>query len=602
MGNASSIEEPPAEILLLVLSHLRHDWAARSSLLQTCRGWSRHAKAETTWRLLCCCLGDENALALPCSPPTCWREHFRHCLTLTRTRTQPGEETHSLLATVFVRFRPPGLDGVDGRFQSTAVMVPLHQRLQALRVRHGCSRDDAARLLFGTSVAQDPWLEAGCDEPLPCAPAVSSLSPLPSTSASTSALEAAPPSASAAVLSCGADSVLCLVPGAGLRSFRFQRVFDAEASAAAVYSAAADPSVCGWLNGQSAVLLAYGPTGSGKTHTLHGASESISCDVGGAAPHPDAGIAPRACHAAMVELARRRELHARGVCAVPPQELWCSYVQVYGDEVTDLLASGVAVGAWAGVAAAALSAGHAEVRVSDADAMSALLLAAERAKKRAATAMNARSSRAHSLLTLRLRPCDGNDAAPTPRLVIADLGGCERVKRSGADADPTRLQEAIHINLGLLALQHCIAALAEKAQHVPFGDSRLTSLLAGALHSAARDGGALVFLVAARTDPCHAPETLRALRFGEAAARAALTHQAGGSAAPGAAAAMAAIDAELHSVEAAIALAERCDKGKPVGAEALRSRQESLVAARRALCGQAGEETQHDWEDALNHS
>jgi hypothetical protein len=91
-------------------------------------------------------------------------------------------------------------------------------------------------------------------------------------------------------------------------------------------------------------------------------------------------------------------------------------------------------------------------------------------------------SRAHSILTLRMtHPLRQR---PHSRLVIADLGGCERVAQvsrvygvtfdfvgwciavqpnccsgvsrwlqSGAINDAVRLSEAIHINLGLLALQ-----------------------------------------------------------------------------------------------------------------------------------------------------
>lgn len=116
-----------------------------------------------------------------------------------------------------------------------------------------------------------------------------------------------------------------------------------------------------------------------------------------------------------------------------------------------------------------------------------------------------------------------------------------------------RLSEAIHINLGLLALQvvlasppqaactsnsinpattiiiisvvsyitplqSCIAALADKSRHPPFNDrllppnptsnanrtqppspSRLTSLLGPCLSNAAREGGPVIFIVQART-------------------------------------------------------------------------------------------------------
>ena len=80
--------------------------------------------------------------------------------------------------------------------------------------------------------------------------------------------------------------------------------------------------------------------------------------------------------------------------------------------------------------------------------MSALLLQAEGAKRRAATLMNERSSRAHSLLFLNLqqttrptrRTASGASAGSGPgdalvkrsQLCLGDLGGSEQVKKSGA--------------------------------------------------------------------------------------------------------------------------------------------------------------------------
>merc|ERR1719506_617914 len=77
---------------------------------------------------------------------------------------------------------------------------------------------------------------------------------------------------------------------------------------------------------------------------------------------------------------------------------------------------------------------------------------AEGAKRRAATAMNERSSRAHSLIVLTLEQQAAEGAGKVrSTLCLVDLGGCEKVKKSNATGE--RLQEAIHINQGLLALK-----------------------------------------------------------------------------------------------------------------------------------------------------
>ena len=61
----------------------------------------------------------------------------------------------------------------------------------------------------------------------------------------------------------------------------------------------------------------------------------------------------------------------------------------------------------------------------------------------------------------------GPDGGVTVRstLCLADLGGCEKVKRSGARGE--RLQEAIYINQGLLALKSVLSALNKQQSYVP---------------------------------------------------------------------------------------------------------------------------------------
>ncbi len=69
-------------------------------------------------------------------------------------------------------------------------------------------------------------------------------------------------------------------------SFKFDYVYDQESTQAFVYENTAKHAVMSSLEGYNATLLAYGQTGTGKTHTMEGFQYS--------GQHPDRGIVPRA--------------------------------------------------------------------------------------------------------------------------------------------------------------------------------------------------------------------------------------------------------------------------------------------------------------------
>ena len=219
--------------------------------------------------------------------------------------------------------------------------------------------------------------------------------------------------------------------------------------------------------------------------------------------------------------------------------------------------------------------GAAETPLQTMEDVSRVLVRGDAQKKRAATAMNDRSSRAHAIFILRLRQRNIHTGAEScARLFMADLGGCEDVKKSGVqgsdkrererrarekrlhrltseengegtensenmpnvrvsnqdrqgDGEGTgreeqvglgpigfvmgeRLREAVYINLGLLSLKKCIERLNEKSPYVPFQDSKLTMLLSEGLASSKTS-----VVVCGSMESKHAAETMAALRFGE---------------------------------------------------------------------------------------
>ena len=92
-------------------------------------------------------------------------------------------------------------------------------------------------------------------------------------------------------------------------------------------------------------------------------------------------------------------------------------------------------------------------------------------------------------------------------LNLIDLAGCERVKQSGVKG--IAFEEAKAINKSLSALGDVICALASRAKHKPFRNSKLTHLLANSLSGSSKT---LMFVNVAPGSK-HYSETVSALRF-----------------------------------------------------------------------------------------
>uniref|UniRef100_A0A453NTY5 Kinesin motor domain-containing protein n=1 Tax=Aegilops tauschii subsp. strangulata TaxID=200361 RepID=A0A453NTY5_AEGTS len=127
-----------------------------------------------------------------------------------------------------------------------------------------------------------------------------------------------------------------------------------------------------------------------------------------------------------------------------------------------------------------------------------------------ATALNERSSRSHSVVTIHVRGQDlktGNTSRGALHLV--DLAGSERVDRSAVTGD--RLKEAQHINKSLAALGDVIFSLSQKNAHVPYRNSKLTQVLQTSLGGHAKT----LMFVQVNPDVSSYTETLSTLKFAE---------------------------------------------------------------------------------------
>ncbi|SPO30991.1 c-terminal kinesin [Ustilago trichophora] len=292
--------------------------------------------------------------------------------------------------------------------------------------------------------------------------------------------------------------------------FTFDRVFQPTASQADVFEEIAHltQSV---LDGYNTSIFAYGQTGSGKTHTLEGAPDSINNLGNDPSADAGAGLIPRAVQMLWSTAEGLRDKGWK-------YDFEGSMLEIYLDNINDLLGK-------AEVDKAKHEIKHDKGRttVSDTvvvplDSPAQVFALLEKAKKRrqvAATLMNERSSRSHSVFMLRVR---GQNATTMEAcdavLSLVDLAGSERLANSGSDKDPIRLKEAQSINKSLSSLADVISALGQtksssSLNHIPYRNSTLTWLLKNSLGGNSKT----LMLLALSPMAAHLNESLCSLRF-----------------------------------------------------------------------------------------
>ncbi|PNH09093.1 Kinesin-1 [Tetrabaena socialis] len=275
-------------------------------------------------------------------------------------------------------------------------------------------------------------------------------------------------------------------------SFAFDRVFSPGTTQDMVFDELSE-LVQSALDGHKVCIFAYGQTGSGKTFTMLGSREQP-------------GVIPRAMQQIFTS--------GQKLAAQDWQfNMQASMLEIYNEEIRDLLSrrkddskkhqvthdsNGLTT-----VSDLTL------VDVNRPEAVDQLLAQAMDKRAVGCTALNEQSSRSHMVFSMRIEGHNtSTDAKVCGVLNLIDLAGSERVKESGAIGQ--RLKEAQAINKSLSALGDVIMALANKQEHVPFRNSKLTYLLQPSLGG---DSKTLMFLNVAPTRE-FGHESLCSLRFG----------------------------------------------------------------------------------------
>lgn len=244
------------------------------------------------------------------------------------------------------------------------------------------------------------------------------------------------------------------------KTFAFDHVLDSHCDQQHTYETIGKPLMGRVLKGYDATLIAYGPTGSGKTFTMMGEKGDRE------------GIIPRFA----------RQLLDTCATHFQATTLQVSFMEIYNERVRDLLKPKDEQPF--GLQVLQDTDGRVKVRdltqvtVHDKLGFMRLLRKGNKQRVQGATKMNSQSSRSHSIFQITLEGT--RHQGPQVHhiystIYLVDLAGSECVLETNVTGH--MLEESKHVNKSLNTLAHVIGSITEKKGHVPYRTSKLTRIL-----------------------------------------------------------------------------------------------------------------------------
>lgn len=251
------------------------------------------------------------------------------------------------------------------------------------------------------------------------------------------------------------------------KHYQFDQVLNENSPQDEVFSKTCEGLIEGVLDGYNSTIFAYGPTGSGKTHTMSGTPGTP-------------GLIPTSLIRIFEKISQFPHRN---------YSIKISYLEIYNEVLKDLLNPSnlfldIREDPIKGILISELS----ENPINNIEQFMELLKRGTKRRSCEPTEANLVSSRSHAILIVNIEYQDRvegeNGVVFNSKFSMIDLAGSERAANTKNRG--IRLIEGANINKSLLALGNCINALFEvnsrsvKA-YVPYRDSKLTRLLKDSL-------------------------------------------------------------------------------------------------------------------------
>lgn len=273
-----------------------------------------------------------------------------------------------------------------------------------------------------------------------------------------------------------------------IETFSYDDVLGIDKNQDMVYDTIGATLVDQAYQGYNCCILAYGMTGSGKTHTMLGNND---------------GLIPHIC----------QNLFDRAASSGANIQCEVSFIEIYGESVRDLLDRTASLKIRNGQHGVFVQ-GLTTVAVADANKIMQLIESGTRARAVAHTKCNETSSRSHAIFTIywkQIKVVGGVKRKISSKINLVDLAGSEKVNVSGVKGQA--LEEAIQINGSLSHLAKVIDELVTRSKHISYRNTPLTHILSDSLGGNSKT----IFLAAISPASSNYHQTRSTLRYADQA-------------------------------------------------------------------------------------
>ncbi|VDH96992.1 kinesin family member 22, partial [Mytilus galloprovincialis] len=199
--------------------------------------------------------------------------------------------------------------------------------------------------------------------------------------------------------------------------YDFSAVYDINTHQQTIYQECVKPQLLHSLNGQNVSIFAYGPTGAGKTHTMLGSAT-------------DPGVIPRVINGIFHLIEEQKKTDTMEWS----ESVKFSYLEIYNEKVMDLLdPKDTDLPIREDTEKNILIPGLGEKEIHNFDEFKTYFGPASNNRTVAATKLNERSSRSHSILLLKIKRTQKSAPYKTlhGKIYLIDLAGSEDNRRTG---------------------------------------------------------------------------------------------------------------------------------------------------------------------------